>query len=136
VALVVDASTLLSWHFQDEDDPHPILMRRLVEEPVFAPAHFAAELANGIVVAERRRRTNPAHTANLMELMELVAAEMDDEGSSHIFDRVLPLARAHRLTIYDALYLELAERRGLTLATRDGPLSQAALRAGVEVICE
>lgn len=134
MALVVDASTLLSWHFQDEKDPHPAVMRRLVEEQVFVPHHFTAELANGVVVAERRRRTATSHTTKLIQLLELVEPDIDGEGSDHVLDRILPLARAHVLTVYDALYLELAERRGLPLATRDEQLARAARQAGVEAI--
>ena len=134
MALMVDASTLLAWHFQDEDDPHPVVLQRLIEDPVVVPSHFLAELANGVVIAERRRRTDPSDTARLVDLLALIAAEIDSEGASHVFDRVLPLARAHQLTVYDALYLELAERRGLVLATRDEPLAKAGRQVGLEVI--
>ncbi len=132
--LVVDASTMLAWHFQDETNPPSTLLQRLVEEPVVVPRHFTAELANGVAVAERKRRTEPGHTANLIKLLGLVEAEIDEEGFGQVFERVLPLARAHKLTVYDALYLELAGRRGLILASRDGPLSRAARTAGLEVL--
>ena len=134
MGLIVDASTMLGWHFQDEAHPPSEVLRRLVKEPVMVPRHFAAELANGVVIAERKRRTEPAHTANLLSLLELVAAEIDQDGAEQVFERVLPLARAYALSVYDALYLELAERRGLSLASRDGALSRAARKAGLKVL--
>ena len=42
--------------------------------------------------------------------------------------------RAHRLTAYDATYLELALRCGLPLATRDKALRQAAAAVGVTLL--
>ena len=45
--------------------------------------------------------------------------------------RILGLARAHRLSSYDATYLELAQRLGASLASFDRDLNQAA--AGVAV---
>jgi len=63
-----------------------------------------------------------------------LAPERDGEGAAHALARILPLARAHQLTVYDALYLELAGRRGLPLATRDGDLSGAARSVGLEVL--
>ena len=47
---------------------------------------------------------------------------------------IMPLARAHRLSVYDSLYLELAERRGLALATLDAELATAAKAIGVEIL--
>ena len=47
------------------------------------------------------------------------------------FSRLSELASAHELSVYDAAYLELARRKGLTLACKDGPLRKAARRAGV-----
>ena len=44
------------------------------------------------------------------------------------------LAFEHGLTFYDALYLELAIRRQLPLATLDNDLQRAAAASGVEVV--
>ncbi len=59
---------------------------------------------------------------------------MDDEGADNALDRILPLARAHGLTFYDAMYLELAGRRGIALATFDDPLGDAARSVGIPVL--
>ena len=134
--LVIDASIVLAWYFADEVSPPPSFMERLVAGPIVVPTHFEAELANGVVVGEWRGRASPAQAAELVTLMKQLAPERDGEGSGDALARILPLARAHKLTVYDALYLELAERRGLPLATRDVDLSEAATSVGVKVLAE
>lgn len=47
------------------------------------------------------------------------------------WSRTLELADLHRLTMYDATYLELALRLSLQLATLDEDLRQAAQREGI-----
>lgn len=134
MALIIDASVMLRWYFEDEQDPTEDILRRLSIEDLVVPAHWPSELANGIVIGERRGRSAVAHVDRLMRLLEELQIEVDEEGAAAALVRILPLARAHGLTVYDAIYLELAERRGLPLATYDGPLAQAAASIGVEVL--
>jgi predicted nucleic acid-binding protein len=134
MALVVDASIMLAWYFEDENNPPPSLLDKLVREDVVVPSHWQTELANGVVVAERRERIKVAEIGRLFETLEALSIEVDDEGASNALARILPLSRAHGLTAYDTLYLELAERRGLPLATRDSDLADAARAVGVEVL--
>lgn len=132
--LVVDASIVLAWYFADEASPLPTFIERLIEEPVVVPLHFEAEVANGVLAGERRGRSLPAQAGELLTFIDHLAPEPDGAGSVAALKRILPLARAHALTVYDALYLEVAERRGLPLATRDAPLARAANQVGVEVL--
>ena len=132
--LVIDASIVLAWYFADETTPLPSFLERLVDEPITVPAHFESEIANGVVIGERRRRSAPAQAAELIAMLDHLDPEKDPEGVGEALQRILPLARAHNLTVYDALYLELAERRGLPLATRDTDLAEAARSVGVEVL--
>jgi predicted nucleic acid-binding protein len=134
MAVVVDASVILNWYFEDEDDAGTRILRHVAGRTVLVPAHWEAEVANGILVAERRGRTSAAQIGHLFSLLDALDLEVDCDGALAVFDRVLPLARAHRLTIYDALYLELAERRGLPLATLDAALAQAAASVGLATI--
>ena len=48
--------------------------------------------------------------------------------------RTLEVAREHRLSTYDACYLELAERMRLPLATLDADLAKAAREIGVGLL--
>lgn len=134
MALALDASTLLSWYFNDEASPTAAFVDRLAREEVIVPNHFEAEVANGVLIGERRGRSTPSQAANLVAFIENVSPEVDAGPSGGIFGLILPLARAYKLTVYDAIYLELAERRGLALATLDKDLTRAAKAAGLDVI--
>lgn len=132
--LVVDASVMLNWYFEDEDDVSDDLLRSLATEGLLVPVHWRAEIANGILVGERRGRAPIAQIGRLFGLIAVLDIEFDSEGAEDALERILPLARAHRLTVYDCLYLELAERRGAALATFDKALAQAAAQIGVRVL--
>jgi predicted nucleic acid-binding protein len=132
--LVLDASVMLRWYFVDEGAGSDELIRSLASRQVFVPSHWQAEVANGIIVGERRGRALLADIGRLRALVETFEPFVDREGADTALDRVLPLARAHRLTVYDAMYLELAGRRGLALATFDGPLGDAARSVGITVL--
>ncbi len=122
------------WYFNDEGQAADELIRSLADRQVFVPAHWQAEVANGIIVGERRGGALLADIARLRALMETFEPHVDDEGADNALDRILPLARAHRLTVYDAMYLELAGRRGIALATFDGSLGDAARSVGIAVL--
>lgn len=134
MAVALDASMMLSWYFQDEQRRTRDLLSWAAQEGTIVPAHWLGEVANGVLMGERRSRAAPARIPLLMELIDILEPEVDYEGATHAIDRILPLARAHRLTAYDATYLELAERLGLPLATLDGDLAAAARSVGVEVV--
>ena len=135
MSFVLDASMMLSWHFADElTEGRLAVADRTIEELVVVPSHWLAEVANGVLIGERRGRSLPAQTTVLLEKIKQMEIEVDDIGGADPFFRLLPLARAHRLTVYDAGYLELAERRGLPIATLDVELAQAARTVGLEVL--
>ncbi|AXC11496.1 hypothetical protein ACPOL_2172 [Acidisarcina polymorpha] len=58
----------------------------------------------------------------------------DEESQLSLFEATKKLAEKHRLTAYDAGYLELALRSALPLATLDDALRRAARLEGVSVL--
>lgn len=98
------------------------------------PAHWWIELANGLLMAERRKRITPAGLAEALAFVRSFPLEVDTETDARVFGDTLMLARKHNLTIYDAAYLELAVRLGSTLATVDKALARAAKVVGVELL--
>lgn len=127
----------MSWHFSDEETVVTAAVEQMtLDRAVVVPAHWFAEVANALLVSERRRRATPADSSRFTDRLEDLMLVVDDLGGSDLMTRLLPLARAHDLTIYDALYLELAERRGLPLASFDTDLCNAARRVGVEVVTD
>ena len=133
-AFVLDASVAASWCFADESSPSSEALREsLTERKAIVPTLWHAECANLLLVAERRKRITPARCAELLDLFDILPLETVDE-SERMRGPVMRLARAHRLTIYDATYLDLAIQRGIELATRDADLRRASRSAGVTLI--
>ena len=131
---VLDASVTAAWCFADEATPASEALRdSLTERQAIVPTLWPAESANLLLVAERRRRITAERCAELLDLLDSLPIETADE-TSRIRGPVLRLARAHRLTTYDAIYLDLAIDRELPLATRDGDLRRAAHAAGVALL--
>jgi predicted nucleic acid-binding protein len=132
--LVLDASVVLSWHFEDEQSPRVMqMMDQVVDHGAVVPALWRYEMANGFQSAIRRRRIDADYRDQSLQRLTLLDIEIDPESLAHIWTPVVHLADRYRLTIYDAAYLELAQRRALPLATLDEALAQAARQAGVLV---
>src|SRR5512141_3217206 len=132
MAFVLDASIAACWAFQDEDDPDAALaFQRMRTEEAVVPCLWWFEVRNILVVNERRRRIAESDTAVFLLDLSRLRVRLDPlpEG-----DAVLRLARAHRLSVYDAAYLELAQRERLTRATLDANLLSAAAEAGVALL--
>lgn len=135
--LVVDASAVLSWCFEDEAGPHvEALIERIAAEGAAVPGHWALEMADGLVMGERRQRIKPAESMAFAALVEELPIVADEATGRRALHDTMSLAREHGLTAYDAAYLELAIRLGLPLATEDGSLTRAADRAGIALLGE
>jgi predicted nucleic acid-binding protein len=133
--LVLDASVALSWCFKNEaTSAADRVLERLTAEAASVPAIWHLEIANVLALSERRRRITPARSTEFIALLETLAIVIDEETSSRALGRVLDLARAEKLTAYDAAYLELAMRLGIPLASKDADLCDAAERLGVSVL--
>ena len=133
---VLDASVALAWCFEDTASPAADYALAVLEKggEAIAPALWRLELANVLVMAEKRKRLSEADTARFLSLVEnLPIRVVPDHGGVETF---VVLARAHGLTAYDSAYLDLALRTGLPLATLDSQLADAARKAGVAVMAD
>ena len=135
MSLVLDASLALAWYFPDETTPATeAVLDRVVEAGAVVPALWRLELANGLLVAVRRRRISAAYrNASLADLAQM-QIETDPETDVHAWSVSLRLAEMHELSLYDAAYLELAQRRRLPLATLDQGLRRAAEQLGLMLL--
>jgi predicted nucleic acid-binding protein len=121
--VVLDASIATCWLFEDEDHPHATeALARVRNDEARVPSLWWFEIRNTLLVNERRGRLTEADTAAFFGALSRLAINVDRTPG----DDVLALARRHRLTIYDAAYLELAQREGFPLATLDSQLASAA----------
>ena len=110
------------------------LLDHVTEYGAVVPALWFLECTNGLAMAERRGRIDSAGIIKAIALLRRLSLVVDDPAPSGVLDAVLDLARTHRLTTYDAGYLDLALRRGLPLATGDAPLRTAATATGVALL--
>jgi predicted nucleic acid-binding protein len=129
---VIDASVAACWFFADET--HPVASQswlRIHDDEAIVPAHWWFEVRNTMLVGERRERSTEQRTSFAMDRLARMAirlAPMPRDAD------VFALARKHRLTFYDAAYLELAQREGLALATLDDQLAAAARNEQVSLV--
>ena len=129
---VLDASLAISWLFADERTPEgDAALTAVVGGGALVPALWSIEVANACVSAERRGRLSQAEVAQALVLVSQLPLSLAGEGWPPELRQVLDLARRHRLTAYDSLYLDLARRAHLPLATRDRKLLAAAQAEGV-----
>lgn len=132
---MLDNSVALAWCFEDEQTPTILeLLDRVSETGASAPSLWPLEALNGLFAAERRRRLNAAKRAVLAAFLRELPIRLDMETADQAWQDTALLAEKFRLTIYDAAYLELAQRRKLPLASLDEDLRKAAISAGVEVL--
>ena len=132
MTLVIDASVTLAWIFADERTPQTTAIEEGVRtDGAVVPSLWALEVANILLQAEKRGRIGSADAAARLELLRALPIFVDSLSLDVAWRAVAPLARAEKLTAYDAAYLELAIRRGLPLATLDRELRIAAKRRGV-----
>jgi predicted nucleic acid-binding protein len=89
---------------------------------------------NGLIMAMRRSRIDRERVARFVRALAALSIRMEVPHAPAAWDAVIRVAIEHRLTVYDAAYLELAQRTGLPLATLDGDLRKAALAAGVALV--
>jgi predicted nucleic acid-binding protein len=131
-SFVLDGSTALAWCFTDENSAYAdAVARKLPTLGALVPTIWHLEVANAMVVGERRGRCDRGDTLKWTAFLSSLSISVDEHIGSRVFSEVVDLARAQGLSTYDAAYLELALRRGLPLATLDDPLKEAALAAGV-----
>lgn len=135
MSLVIDSSLTLAWYFPDEGtEATDSLLRRVAQSGAVAPVHWPAEVANGFQMAVRRKRIDAAYRDTSLAELGHFGIAIDSDTNAHIWGATVQLADRYQLTVYDAAYLELAQRRRLPLATLDGALVAAAKAAGVEVL--
>ncbi len=132
---VIDASITLSWYFDDEKSlASDQVLEAVGRLGATVPGHWRLEVANSLRTAVRRGRAALAYRDAVLVQLSSLPIAIDAETAAHAWTATLALADKHRLTPYDAAYLELALRRNLPLATLDAALQSAARVEGVDVL--
>ena len=129
---VLDNSIVMAWSFADEVSHYAdAVLDRLTSSSSVVPMLWPLEVANALLMGERRKRSTEAETIRWIGILNRLPIIIDDETNKRAWSDTIALARGHKLSAYDAAYLELAIRRRLPLATLDEPLKSAAAAVGV-----
>jgi predicted nucleic acid-binding protein len=133
---VVDASVGVSWAVPSQSGPKA---QALLEEvasgkPFVVPGLWVFEIANALLVLMRRKKIQPQQCARARGALSRLHPVIDDDGPRLALRRIYELAEEFSLSIYDAVYLELAQRKGLPLASRNTGLRAAATKCGIPIL--
>ena len=135
MSLVLDSSATLAWIYSDETtDPIRRLFDAVADEGAVVPALWRLEIANSLTVAVRRGRIDANFRRAVLSDLALLDITTDDHTDVHAWGETLSVADRFQLTVYDAAYLELAQRRNLPLATLDRELRVAAKSLGLHLM--
>jgi predicted nucleic acid-binding protein len=132
VSLVLDSSATLAWVYSEETtEAISEVLARLTDRGAWVPALWRLEVANVLEMNVRRDRHDAAFRDAALADLAILPISIDPETDRQAWGATVRLAARHRLTVFDAAYLELAQRRGLPLATLDKELRDAATAEGL-----
>ena len=133
--VVLDSSATLAWVYGDETtEAIRLLYERVADEGALVPTLWRLEVANALTLAVRRGRIDADFRDDALRDLAVLEIMTDRQTDAHAWTSTLHRADAHRLTLYDAAYLELALRHSLPLASLDRDLGAAANRAGITLL--
>lgn len=131
---VLDCCVTMAWCFDDEDNPYAgRVLELLRSDSALVPAFWSLEVANTMVIGQRRGRLSAAESTRFLSLLRSLPIESETTDSDYVLTTIRELAVRTGLAAYDAAYLDLALRSGLQLATDDARLRVAALAEGVTI---
>jgi predicted nucleic acid-binding protein len=135
-SFVIDASATLPWCFEDEATAYTegLLNRCAAGEEVMVASIWPLEITNGLLSAQRRGRVTAERMEQFLAQILRFRIQVEPFTTQQAMREVRQLAQTHQLTAYDAVYLELALRFQLPLATLDKELITAANAAGVRLV--
>jgi predicted nucleic acid-binding protein len=136
IGIVIDASVTLAWCFPDEQTPMSmnVLDRLKTGEQALVPAFWSVEVLNTLLLGERKGRITPEQTKAFIDTLRVMNPILDHASLDQVAGPVQIICRDHRLTPYDALYVDLAMRSAYPLATLDQPQRDAAKALGVRCL--
>ena len=135
MSLVLDSSVTLAWIYADEFSQKTSEVSDLVSEfGAWVPVIWRLEVGNNLQLSVRRGRLTPAARDEALDALTDLDILIDEETNAFAWTVSLQFAQQFRLTLYDACYLELAQRRGLPLASLDGDLRSAAKALEIDLL--
>jgi predicted nucleic acid-binding protein len=135
VSVVIDASLTLTSYFEDEaTSATEAILDRVSDAGAVVPVLWRLEVANAFQSALRRKRISADYRDDFLTELAQLPIGVDADTDTYAWTTTLRLAERFGLTIYDATYLELAQRRSLPLATLDKALRKAAVALDISLL--
>ena len=133
---MVDASVGISWAVssQSSSATATLLEEIAAGKPFVVPGLWMFEVANALLVLMRRKKIQSQQCARERGPLGRLHPVVDDDGPRLAMHRIWGFADEFALSIYDAVYLELAQRKGLPLASKDPALRKAAAKCGIPLL--
>lgn len=132
---VIDNSVVMAWCFKDEISRYSDrILDSLEVFTGFVPSIWPLEVSNVLLSAERKKIISEADSARFIALLAELPIIVEQESPERMIKDIFALARKHKLSSYDASYLDLAMRKGLPIATLDKNLLAAAKQSKVPIL--
>jgi predicted nucleic acid-binding protein len=137
VSFVLDNSVAMRWLLAADKPKDAAYAAKaldsLKQAQAIVPSLWPLEVANVVVKVESKGLMTEARTQAFIALLGRLNIVVDNATAAQALGETLGLARRHKLSAYDAAYLELALRTGLPLATLDDELAKSARKSGVRL---
>lgn len=135
MSVVIDSSAALAWIYADEINPNSRrILDLVVMSGAWVPSIWPLEIGNSLQTAITRRRIDLAFRDAVLADLQHLNIKVDNETSTYAWSSSLQLADKFKLTLHDACYLELAQRKNLPLASLDKELRASAKALGLAII--
>ena len=135
MSIVLDSSVTVAWYFDDERTAAvDAILSQVTESGAVVPSLWRLEVANALQMSVKRKRIDAAYRDVSLDALRALAIDIDSETDEHAWSVTLRLAERFQLTLYDAAYLELAQRRGVPLASLDQDLREAGAALGITLL--
>ena len=135
MSIVLDSSVTVAWYFDDERTAAvDAILSQVTESGAVVPSLWRLEVANALQMSVKRKRIDAAYRDVSLDALRALAIDIDSETDEHAWSVTLRLAERFQLTLYDAAYLELAQRRGVPLASLDQDLRKAGAALGITLL--
>jgi predicted nucleic acid-binding protein len=133
--IVVDASLVLAIVLREANVKDAAsVYESLQADRLAVPAHWPAEIANALWINRRRGRIPSENLNVILEGLFAFKPIVDHAPALDQIPSLIEFAEMQNLTVYDAIYVELARARNATLGTMDADMRTCARRLNIPLL--